>query len=74
MVRVNGREFGRTVSQLFDAQPPHLLTATLPEAAVGQVFLNGFVSRMIVGINSLTGSPNVPWFLASGESGPLPCL
>lgn len=31
---------GHTVSQLFDAQSAHLLTATLPKAAVSQVFLN----------------------------------
>ena len=35
-----------TVSQLFDVQSAHLLTAALPEAAVGQIFLYGFVSHM----------------------------
>jgi len=37
---------GRTAGQLFDVQSAHLLAVTLPEAAIGQVFLWGFISRI----------------------------
>ena len=58
---------GRTVGQLFDTQSTHLLAVALPEAAVGQVFLHGLVSR--VDLNITSAPPNVPYFPASGESG-----
>ena len=57
------QEIGRTVSQLFDAQSAHLLTAALSQAPIGQAFLYGFVSCVDPGITSLT--PNIPCPAAS---------